>query len=479
MRLAGIVLDIYDDPSGEILRSKLASKEAFAPKLAAAEALSALPDRLFAFVATNNGETVRKYAMHDAEHVATSVAYFLDRFHYFPEVVRPKIASNLVNACGWYDIEPPEQLVKAALLGAALTALDVAGTASSEASRHRDTMDRFRAAQASGTKVAGQLSEEVQLSNGKDRSIQRGAEGSGLVEKFIRNYGPGGIAATAARLMDTHDAPEPTVGTKAADLQGSTVMSVSGADAKKTPGSHIQSKTAWQHAGDVTKLEPAPVKVASTATHFAVGDQYPIDTEEQVKRAAEYFEDFYSDFPYDVRREYADNVWTRAQQLGVKVAGRLLDYAGDELGPYIELELSGRVETYGDRPGGASYGVLHEKYASMNPKVLVEMLASIDRRVGVTQFYGHDFGFRDPYAAVYGSAKIAAFAPDPDEVFSWTEGPDYVSGPALKSLASTSNLDAVLGAGFSKGFQKDPVSVFRSLPAPQKVVLSRLARQSQ
>lgn len=471
MRLAGIVLDIYDDPTGEVLRAKFASAGPFQPKLASAEELSALPDRLFAFVADNNGDVVRKYAMHDAAHVATSVAYFLDRLNYLPEAVRPKIAVNLVNACGWYDVEPPEPLVKLAIIGAAMTALDVASTAASEAGRHRDAMSRFRAAQATGTKVGGQLSVCAPY---------EGKDGRGMTEHFLRNYGRGSsIAATADALMVETDAPEVTIGTKSADLRGSTVMPVSGPEPSKTPGRHIQSKTAWVSCGDVSKLEPEPVKVAQIVTHYALEQRYPLDTEEQVKRAAEYFEDFASDFPFDARREYAHNVWSRAQELGVKVAGRVLDYAGDGFGPYLDLELSGRVELFGHKTGGTSYAVLAEKYASMAPADVASMLSAIDRQTGAASSYNEHFGVRDPYSAVFGAAKVAAFTPDPDETFSWTEGPDYVSGPALKSLASTDDLDPVLGKGFSKGFQKDPVGVFRSLPVPQKVVLSRLARQSQ
>jgi len=61
-------------------------------------------------------------------------------------------------------------------------------------------------------------------------------------------------------------------------------------------------------------------------------------------------------------------------------------------------------------------------------------------------------------------------------VYSWRSGGDYVSGAMLKALASRrADLDTTFGSGFSQSFQTDPVGIFKSMPDPQKVVLSRLA----
>lgn len=131
MDLAGVILDIYDDPKGLVLRQKLASAKKLPEKLASAqlcttEELGALPDRLFALVAQNHGETIRKYAMHDEPHLATSIIYFGACGHLLPEDAQQKIAQNLATACSWYDQDPPEFLVKRALLNAIVNGLTVA-----------------------------------------------------------------------------------------------------------------------------------------------------------------------------------------------------------------------------------------------------------------------------------------------------------------------------------------------------------------
>jgi hypothetical protein len=168
MRTAGIVLDIYDDPKGLVLRQKLAATGVEMPqKLASLQSfgpdgLDQLPDRLFALVAENHGEVLRKYAMHDEPHLATSIIYFLECGHLLPDEAQSKVASNLINACSWYDMDPPEPLVKRAVLGTAMNAavaglgvMDMGEKAREGSSRARKNMDDLREAQASGAKVAG------------------------------------------------------------------------------------------------------------------------------------------------------------------------------------------------------------------------------------------------------------------------------------------------------------------------------------
>lgn len=120
-----MILDIYDDPKGRILRDKVAGFGGMPPKLASshlldAEELARLPDRMFAMVAENHGQTIRKYAMHDASHLTTSLLYFEECQGLLPEATRQKVASNLIIGCGWHDTRPPNSLIKTALVGGLL-----------------------------------------------------------------------------------------------------------------------------------------------------------------------------------------------------------------------------------------------------------------------------------------------------------------------------------------------------------------------
>lgn len=122
MNTAGLVFDIYDDSDRQILSAifeeaappeKVASSSLLSP-----EELNSLPDHVFAVVADNgNGRPLRKYAMHDEPHLKLSVLYFCESGQLFPEETQKLAARNLVRGCRWYDVEPPEDLVKMAFVG--------------------------------------------------------------------------------------------------------------------------------------------------------------------------------------------------------------------------------------------------------------------------------------------------------------------------------------------------------------------------
>jgi hypothetical protein len=380
--------------------------------------LNALPDRLFAFVATNGpNEVIRKYAMHDRDSLVLSEHYFLEHKGSIPEQLHSKIAANLVNACAWYDVTPSEELVKIALLGAAMTALDAANPVSTEGTRHKQDMSRFRAAQSAGAKVA--------------------------------------------------------------DLNGTDAMPLSGPQRTRSPSTMpvtTNSKTAWHHCGDVAGLEIARKKVAAENTHWAFPDKrYPITTGEQVKRAMQFFDDHASELAPIERRIFAQSVCQRADELGVKVAGRIEKYAGDTYGPHFDTELKARMQTFADRPVGEQYQTFYEKRAEMAPDLMAAAVTMLD-----TLAFPRGMGnFRDAYAAVFdGSIKTAGIAKPPDfEMFQ--VGPDTVSTEDLARLAGRfQKLDALFGAGFGLKFLGDPKKVFLGLPDGQKTILARLARSA-
>ena len=493
MDLAGVILDIYDDPKGLVLRNKLAGKQ-LSQKLAASrllehDELEQLPDHLFALVATNHGDTLRKYAMHDEGHLTTSIIYFAECGHLLPDHVRQKVAANLIEGCGWYDQTPPEFLTKLALLETAMNALtvgqglgDMANTSRSESARGRERMDVFRANQMAGAKVAS--GREVQLTMDQDAAMQR-AEGPesghifGPLDQFSQ-HGP-----THKKLDRQVAHGEVIEDGKKADLTNTEAMTHQrrpSDDSRPTPvrSANVTSKTS--SLGMLVDLtnESAPVRTKKASSQrFALPhlSLYPIDSASQLKQASEYFDEhLYSFLPVE-RRAFAQSLLDRAEELGVKVAGAALAYGGREYGPFVEPELHARVESFRGTGHEAVYEVLLEKFSSVSPAVLAEMLREADHESGAKLAYGRPgVGFRDPYEAVYGLPKLAEMEPAKEDVYSWRSGGDYVNGQMLKALAlRKADLDTSFGSGFSHSFMKDPVGIFKSMPDPQKVVLSRLA----
>jgi hypothetical protein len=478
-------LDIYDDPSGSLLVQRLREKQLELPeKLAGAQLLEpsqleALPDRLFALV-TPDG--LRKYAMHDEAHLVTSVIYFMDKAASFDPSSRASVAANLVNACAWYDVEPPEPLVKLALgLGGAVTgALTAAGGLAEVKDRNqqnRENFEAFRRAQVSGMKTASGVVVDPKSGESTVLSASKKMDDAGLARlKVDRQFG------TTDRIDGGDTTPSATpFGTKLADLQGTEMMPVAGGnkplvtDPKKPVGSKVASflpKTHLRATPTFTAPEPEPEKHAHFV--FPHEQRFPIDTPELVKRADAYFQEWKTAMRAADRHVFASAVEKRASALGVKVSSAILEYAGDDYGPNIHAELVARRSLTEGTGHDTVYEVLSEKVAHIPAHAMASLLAEADAVVGIDASYGRPgVGVRDPYAAVFG--KTAAV--DTESTWSWSEGSDYTNAEKLRKLGrhKPKALDELFGEGFGVSFCKDPVGVFRSMPDPQKVVIARLA----
>jgi hypothetical protein len=491
MRTAGVLLDIYDDPEGSVLRETLAGA-ALPAKIASSqllewEELNRLPDRLFALVASDGDDVIRKYAMHDAPHLITSLVYFMKQGAFLPDVVRAKVAANLVNACAWYEIDPPDGLVKQALsMGKALVGGTLVGTTAATAGviakkgtvKRQQGFDAFRRAQMGEKQAAGT---EVRLSREQDRLLQEGASLPSHVEKALakRNQQPGQLHKL---LEDT--------GTKKADLNGTEIMphGALSVSVRTSPNKRVAmpAKTSaavepgWQHAGDVTRLEPPVRTKAAKYAHFALPhlERYPIDTPSLLKKAQAYFDEHLVELPLLERRVFAQSLHLRAQELGEKLAGAALDYAGNEYGPHIAAELLMRERSFAGTGHEVVYEALRDKIAEIDPRSMVELLKEADTATGAAQSYGRPgTGFQNPYVAVYGGVKEAAKTPKAGaDTFTWSDQGAYVTGAMLEALvACNASLDSTFGDGFQEQFAKDPVGLFKSLPDPQKLTLARMA----
>lgn len=128
-KLSGLVLDVYDDPDGAVLREVFPSFDDVPELIKEARQITSeereqLPDDAFSLVLIDGDTRLRKYACTDAGNTAISVEYFMKTAHRLPAEAQQVAAQNLVTACGWYDIEPPEELQKVAIgLGGALGVL--------------------------------------------------------------------------------------------------------------------------------------------------------------------------------------------------------------------------------------------------------------------------------------------------------------------------------------------------------------------
>lgn len=417
MQISGVVFDIYDDGGALFGRSVVNSGLPLDEKLASCQLLSTqdlsgLPDRLFGLVATNDGTEVRKFAMHDAGHTASSMLYFEACAAKLPVEVREKVASNLSAACGWYGIDPTPYVEKTALLNALTLGLGVADGASrakAQSARNQSNMDAFRQAQASGVKISA-----------------------------------------------TEDVMPQVV-----------VSSKSGPNKNIAMGAKAAS---WQHSGDISD-GVVVAKETIKASSYALPGRYPIVSPEQVKQAARYFDDHRSEFTQSDRGEFARAVVVRADELGVKLSGSIEEYTGNGYGPYIESELHSRIAGCESSPSGEKYAELLSALPNTDPADMAEKLAALDWETGAHRAYGRLF--HEPLLAVYGGARVVeklAAAQD----YTWAGSGHQTSGEKLARLAGSTKVAEVFGQEFAGAFASDPVGIFASMPDPEKIVLSRL-----
>ena len=124
LKLSGLVLDLYDDDKGQVLRELYPAREDVPEIIKQAHLLShserqQLPDDLFALVLLDEETTLRKYACIDPGNTLLSMLYFEKLGHKLPETARQQIMENFRVASGWYW-ETPEAFEKSAGFGGAL-----------------------------------------------------------------------------------------------------------------------------------------------------------------------------------------------------------------------------------------------------------------------------------------------------------------------------------------------------------------------
>ena len=236
----------------------------------------------------------------------------------------------------------------------------------------------------------------------------------------------------------------------------------------------IQTKLATV---DVTGKNPEPKVVVDRpvdeddyAVKLADGSlHYPIDTWERVKTAEAYFQEERIRMDPEVRRQYAVKLARKSYIIGYPLDRNIvelgaLSYHGDG---HLKYAMEMRKSAF--EPASAEREFLDdlfEKRAEVHPEVYAECLKRFDTMNDLNS--GWDQVILDPWASTFG-VKTAAVV--------WEQGAERVTEEELVNLAHN-DPEAVkrqFTEQFLDQFQKDPVTLFNSMPDPQKKLLARLA----
>ena len=439
----GSIIDFYDDPNGMVLKEKVA--EAEVPdfiKTAAfltPEDRQALPDDVFALVMVDQGEKIRKYACVDKGNTALNVMYFLENRDRLPLEAQKVAAANLMTACAWHELAPPEALVKAA-------SKNVLQQLKRLAQPHK----RGKLFVAHG----GHAPEYVAARLAKQRHGQEAAKA--FAKRESRAVAEKSMGRGSRRSMQTAQGKLDSMG--------------------KTSSANEQKKLGSMNPYvDVTGQQPPPRFSKRASQRHALDDRFPIDSCGQVKEAEAWFGDHGTSLHPAERRAFCQNLTARADELGMPIDNdNIRKYAGEGYAPNgeIKIAVSTRLQYWAeDSPERDMLKTLMSKTASVPPEVFCESLRQFDEATGM--HYHWDDGVCDPWYSTYGFTKTAEWT--------WDDGNDRLTEDVLRK-GTSEHLEAIkkkFGDEVALALQKNPVSIFSSLPLDHQRIISRIINDPQ
>lgn len=535
MQTSGIVLDVYDDIGGEVLRSVFPEVAQIPVFIKEAHALTPeervrLPDDAFALVLLNGEEKLRKYACVDEGNTTLSVLYFLKHAHKLPREARQRVAENLKVACGWYDLDVPEELEKEAISHHKIER--IVGRTRASASRLAKFEDKMHEGAKRLDGLPGRLGEIGRKFDNASNAAHRKLEGIDaantlkkqasligkaieLPAKAVMNRAAKDPFGTAMTVMT---APSVVRGTrdkinqnlakvnvggqiagvrgelasmagphelghvaremgKAGEVTGTTCMPISADPTKKpsTPMAAIKKSAHLRPVVDVTDKEPEKMASIKKASRYALGDKYPLDSYEQVKLANDYFAEYGRKLSPEERHAYCANLVKRASELQIPLHDVVRKYGSEKYASAGEVAMA--IDT---RRGVISpeHNELLDKIAAampaMPPEDFIIVLSEFDKVAGIDHLYDADV--MDPFYTAYGFEKTAE---DDKENFTDVVGNYYVTAADLKRLCSNKQwLESTFGGDFCEEYCKDPVGIYKSMPVEQKKLIIRMATEN-
>lgn len=475
-KLSGLKLDAYDDADGEVLRGMFPGYEQLPEMLKNASSLSkelldALPDDVFALVLHEDDTVLRKYACVDQGNTALNIEYFLKVAHKLPVEAQKVAAENLMTACHWYDIEPPEDLKKlstgaVAVVGRQRIWKDMDGNTG----HHNDQ--------------SWEVEKDADVIGTTDMPT-RGAP----VEKDLKKSRLSTIKMSSSDVADAELAK--AFGVKQAEetsLVDETIPT------KDNPPAAPQVKKVLTPHVDVKSHEPPKLIEKKEASFYALPSiqRYPIDTYSQVKTADLYFQDQWKRMEPSYRREYCHNLVKRAAVIGQPLSEsvKTLGQEGISKESHVRAAIDARKLLVSPRAEQgateqvkeASLGVIQlydelvDNREKLNPDVFAATLEHLDKMAGLDHLWDGDI--LDPYKTTF--YKEAAEETDADPKDSVVIGNEYMKVQDLITFANSKPdmIKTRFGDDFTSEFQGDPKAIFDSLPQPQKLVIMRLVNNS-
>jgi hypothetical protein len=228
---------------------------------------------------------------------------------------------------------------------------------------------------------------------------------------------------------------------------------------------------------DVTGRLPQPKVVSSRPTDesdyavkLADGSlHYPIDSWDRIKTAEAYFHEERRAMEPEIRRQFAVKLAAKAVSVGYPVDDSVVILGSTSYMEEGDLRDAVEMRKTAFQLGEEQHQFLDdlfEKRASLHPEVYAECLRQFDVMHGMDR--GWDHAILNPWESTFG-VKTASIV--------WEEGAERVTEEELINLARNDpgSLKRQFSSDFLDEFQRDPVAIFNSMPAPQKKLIARMA----
>lgn len=446
MKTAGVIFDFYDDPKGEVLKSVFPTADELPGSIKVAHILSpeerdVLRDEAFALVAVNDGKLLRKFACVDKGNTILSAIYFDKVAHLLPENVREAVDGRIKEAIFSFNLAEK--------------------TAAPTPGRKRDPMKQpLVSDDADWAQRTNLLSVRGGSDNSKvtdAASITKTAESD---KEAMFGPAPGGAlrpsfytgarSATKAGKKLTGDALKKATESAEKDFFKRGPKAVEG----------VKSKAAGVF--DLSNHHPVEVD-EKLVTKTAMVGRYPLDSYSDVQQAVAYYDTNWTEMDPSDRREFCTKTAARANEIGVKLAESMIRYASTTYADDVEAHLASR-RLHADGEFHELYDALQEKRAEIEPEEFAELLHEVDKIAGVHWLYGGEVC--DQFLSTFGGlgqVKVASYKVAGKEI----------DDTHLHELAARDGLKGVFD--FSDDFNKDPVTIFASLPDDAKSIIATLA----
>jgi hypothetical protein len=527
MKTAGVMFDFYDDPTGSVLKSVFPDAEELPEVVKTAHILNAeerdvLRDEAYALVMHNDGQVFRKFACVDPGNTLLSLVYFEKTAGILPQEARDAAYANIMARAAEFDLLDKEaesstqktlnethglgamagagalyahlhgrHLGRGAAFGGTAwlaakglkaAVKDKKASLEKSAVKKEDEEEAPKKDEPRGTgkhpqrkrdpmeqPFAGDEADWAQRTN--LRSIQAGGPSSGRVGEALSNLNtktaaaPGVMQQIAAHGKKAVDWAKPHAAKAVEAVKANPGLAAGAAGAGIVAGR--MSKNA---SVDVSGQTPEIRFVKQAAEHHALGHKFPLDSYSDIRAAVDYFKQSWPDFQPPERHEFAVKVAARAEAIGLEVPELMARYGSTSYAPDVEAHLANRKANCGAEFHEV-YDALKEKRAEIEPEHFAALLSKADVTTGLNWHWGG--AVSDPWLATFGGTTASE-----KTAFGWEGGGYTVDAEKLQEAAASGVLKGNFTDDIVTAFEKDPVTIFSSMPDDTKLIMARLASEA-